>query len=84
MSAVRGLLHPNATVSPHRNANAHRQHNSSAVTIQAQHERFEWTSIKTNDNAIVNHRDVPVEVPKLNRGKEFTTLFTPKYKRASV
>ncbi|CAL9166649.1 unnamed protein product [Musa hybrid cultivar] len=41
-----------------------------AVTIQAQRESFEWVSIKTNDNAIVNHfegktsalRGTPVEV----------------------
>ncbi|CAL9778534.1 unnamed protein product, partial [Musa acuminata subsp. burmannicoides] len=41
-----------------------------AVTIQAQRESFEWVSIKTNDNAIVNHfvgktsafRGMPVEV----------------------
>ncbi|URE26694.1 glutelin [Musa troglodytarum] len=41
-----------------------------AVTIQAQRESFEWVSIKTSDNAIVNHfvgktsalRGMPVEV----------------------
>ncbi|RWW78526.1 hypothetical protein BHE74_00013255 [Ensete ventricosum] len=36
-----------------------------AVTTQAQHESLDWISIKTNDNGIVNHCGMPVEVLKL-------------------
>ncbi|RWW50729.1 hypothetical protein BHE74_00042993 [Ensete ventricosum] len=103
MSAVRGLLRPNAIRSPHWNVNAHsivyalrgycrvqvvghrgrtvfdgelRQGQLLvvpqyfAMMFQAQRESFEWVSIKTNDNAVVNHfvgktsalRGMPVEV----------------------
>ncbi|XP_065021932.1 cocosin 1-like [Musa acuminata AAA Group] len=103
MSAVRGLLRPNAIRSPHWNVNAHSivyalrgcsrvqvvGHRGQTVFVgelrqgqllvvpqyfammfQAQRESFEWVSIKTNDNAMVNHlvgktsafRGMPVEV----------------------
>ncbi|URE26687.1 glutelin [Musa troglodytarum] len=103
MSAVRGLLRPNAIRSPHWNVNAHSivyalrgysrvqvvGHRGQTVFVgelrqgqllvvpqyfammfQAQRETFEWVSIKTNDNAMVNHfvgktsalRGMPVEV----------------------